>query len=239
MPKASQKSIATGDDMEEVDEEIPLHGTINKEESKLYRESLDKVFCNMATNIEEHVANAMQLAITDLKVEVVKQIPGVDEADTIAILKSIWDPSCLAMREQTKEVVAKLEEILPESDTTSGNVVIEDINEVEPLTKEQRQDIGEVFDNLKITHEHFGQSCGLIGVLSCPLSSRQLLLLLKASVRPLVQINKLGCFLDEPKASTTGSGLPESRDDRVCTTMILAPSVETIKTKRQTGQHSC
>ena len=43
MPKAKQKSVTTGDDMAEVDEEIPLHRTINEEESKLYRESLDKV----------------------------------------------------------------------------------------------------------------------------------------------------------------------------------------------------
>ena len=206
MPKATQKYVTIGDDMEEVDEEIPLHGTINEGDSKLYRESLDKVFCNMATNIEEWIANAMELAITDLKVEVVKQIPVVEEADTIGILKSIRDPSCLAMREQTEEVVAKLEGILPELDTTSGKEVMEAIDEVVPLTKEQRQDIREVFDNLEIAHEYLGQSCGLIGALSCSLSSRQLLLLLKASVRPLVQINKLGGFLDEPKASTTGSG---------------------------------
>ena len=145
----------------------------------------------------------MELAITDLKVEVVKQIPGAEEADAIGILKSIWDPSCLAMREQTEEVVAKLEEILPESDPTSGKEVIEDIEGVESLTKEQRQDIGEVFDNLEIAHEYLGRSCGLIGALSCSLSSRQLLLLLKASVGPLVQINRLEGFLDEPKAGTT------------------------------------
>ena len=218
--------------MEEVDEEVPLHGTINEEESKLYRESLDKVFHDMATNIEECVANAMELAITDLKVQVVKQVPSVEEADAIGILKSIWDPSCLAVREQTKEVVAKLEEIWPESDTTSGKEVLEDIEGVEPLTKEQKQDIGEVFDNLEIAHEYLGQSCGLIGALSHSLSSRQLLLLLKASVRPLVQINRLEGFLDEPQAGTTGSGLPESRDDRVCATMIPAPSAETIKNEK-------
>ena len=156
MPKATQKSITTGDNMEEVDEDIPLHGTINEEEARAYRESLDKVFDDMAKNIEGHVANTMELAIMGLKTEIVKHIPSTEEADTGSILKSIWDPSCLAMREQVEEVLAKLEEVLPDSDTASGKEVIESIEKLEPLTKEQRHDIGEVFDNLEIAHEYLG-----------------------------------------------------------------------------------
>ena len=194
MPKATQKSVTTGDDVEEVDKDIPLHGMINEEEARSYRESLDKVFDDMATNIEDHIANAMELAIMDLKIEIVKQIPSTEEADTVSILKSIQDPSCLAVREQMEEVIAKLEEILPESNTTSGKEVIESIDELEPLTKEKRHDIGEVFDNLEIAHKYLGRSCRLMGALSHLLSSRQLLLLLKASIRPLVQINTLGGF---------------------------------------------
>ena len=71
-----------------------------------------------------------------------------------------------------------------------------------------------------------------MGALSCSLSSRQLLLLLKASVRPLVQINTLTGFLDEPRAGVTGSRLLETRDDRVLTTMTPASSSETIKNER-------
>ena len=41
MPKAQQKFVATGDDMEEGDEEIPLHRTIDKEETKLYTWALE------------------------------------------------------------------------------------------------------------------------------------------------------------------------------------------------------
>ena len=108
MPKAAQKSVV---DVEEVDKDIPLHGMINEEEARAYRESLDKIFDDMATNIEDCIANMMELAIMKLKTEIIKQIPGVEEVDTGSILKSIWDPSCLAMREQTEEVIAKLEEV--------------------------------------------------------------------------------------------------------------------------------
>ena len=103
MPKATQKSVTTGEDIEEVDKDIPLHGTINEEEVRVYRESLDKVFDDMATNIEVHVANTMELAIMDLKTEIVKQIPSTEEADTGSILKSIQDPRCLAVRNKQRK----------------------------------------------------------------------------------------------------------------------------------------
>ena len=232
MPKAKSKSLTAEEHVEEGDQEIPLNGAINEEESKLYIQSLDKVFHDMATNIEEGTVNAMELAITDLKLAMIKQIPGAEEADTRCILRAMRDPSCLAVRKQTKEIEAKLEEILPESDIISGEEIIRDIDEVEPLTKEQRQDIWEVFENPDIAHEHLSWSCGLIGALSHSLSSKQFLLLLKASIRPLVQVNKLGGFLEEPKASTTGSNLPESTHNKVHATMIPAPSAESIKSEK-------
>ena len=153
MPKAAQKSVV---DIEEGDKDIPLHGTINKEEARAYRESLDKIFDDMVSNIEDHITNAMELVIMRLKTEIVKQIPGTEEVDTGSILKSIQDPSCLAVREQTEEVIAKLEEILLESETTRSEEVIKSIDDLEALTKEQRHDIAEIFENLKIGHEYLG-----------------------------------------------------------------------------------
>ena len=64
MSKAAQKPVV---DVEEVDEDIPLHDTINEEEARTYRESLDKIFDDMATNIEDRITNAMELAIMELK----------------------------------------------------------------------------------------------------------------------------------------------------------------------------
>ena len=72
MPKAKSKSLTAEEHMEEGDEEIPLHRAINEEESKLYIQNLDKVFRDMATNIEEGTANAIELAITDLKLAMIK-----------------------------------------------------------------------------------------------------------------------------------------------------------------------
>ena len=228
MPKATQKSV----DVEEAEEEIPLHGTINEEEAKAYRESIDKIFEDMATNIENKIANMLELAIIDLRAVITRHITGAEEVDTGSILKTIRDPSCLALREQTEDITEKLEELLPDSETASGGDIIKTIDDVEALTEEQKHDIGEIFDNLEIAHEYLGRSCGLMGGLSRSLSSKQLLLLLKASMRPLIQINTITGFLDEPKAGTTEKGLLESKDDMVLTTMTPSPSSEILKKEK-------
>ena len=62
MPKATQKLVA---DVDEAEEETPLHGAINEEDAKRYRKGLDKVFDDLAKNIKDNIANAMELAIID------------------------------------------------------------------------------------------------------------------------------------------------------------------------------
>ena len=134
MPKATQKAVI---DVEEAEEEIPLHGSINEDEAKAYRECLDKIFEDLAKNIENNIANALELAIIDLRAVITKHITGTEEVDAGSIFKTIWDPSCLALREQTEDVMEKLEELLPDSETASRGEIIKTIEDVEALTEEQ------------------------------------------------------------------------------------------------------
>ena len=229
MPKATQKSVA---DIEEAEEETPLHGAINEEEAKTYRKGLDKIFDDLAKNIRDNIGNTMELAVTDLKTHITNYISGTEEVDTNGLLKTIRDPTCLILREQTEEVRKKLEEILPDSDIPSGRDIIRNIDDVEALNEQQKHDIGEIFDNLEIAHEYLGRTCGLMGGLSRTLSSKQLLLLLKTTIRPLIQVNTLTGFLDEPMAGTSEKGILESEDDKILATMTPAPSSEVLKKEK-------
>ena len=98
----------------------------------------------------------MELAVIDLKTQITNNIPGTEEVDPNRILKTIRDPSCLILREQTEEVREKLEEIVPDSDIPSGKDVIKDIEDVGTLNEQQKLDIGEIFENLEIAHEYLG-----------------------------------------------------------------------------------
>ena len=55
---------------------------------------------------------------------------------------------------------------------------------------------------------------------------------MKASIRPLVQINTLAGLLDDPKRSGKKRDLLENTADRVKVTMILMPAAKTIKKER-------
>ena len=215
MPKA--RSLAA----EEMAEDPTLHGAINEDEAKLYIQSMDDIFNNMAKIIKKGMENTMEVAIMALKQAMEKVILGIEEADTGTILKAIRDPPCLAIQRQTEEVEAKLEELMSDEDIPEGKSIIENISEIEELTEQQRQDIGEVFKNLEVAHKHLAKLCGLMGVLSQTLSSRQLLLLMKASIQPLVQINTLAGLLDDPKRSGKKRDPLENTADRVKVTMIL------------------
>ena len=103
MPKVKQKSVA-----EDVEEETPLHGVINEEEAKNYRDGLDKIFDNLAKNIQDNIGNVMELAIIDLKTQITNYIPGTEDVDPNGILITIRDPSCLILREPTEGVKEKL-----------------------------------------------------------------------------------------------------------------------------------
>ena len=137
MPKAKQKSVA-----EDVEEDTPLHGVINEEESKIYRNGLDKIFDNLAKNIQDNISNAMELAVKDLKTQIADHIPGAEEVDPNGILNTIRDPSCLILRKFTEEAREKLEEVHPDSDIPSGKDIIQDIENVGTLNEQQKRDMG-------------------------------------------------------------------------------------------------
>ena len=101
------------------------------------------------------------------------------------------------------------------------------------LTKDQKEMIGELFDELEIAHEALARACSTLGVLSRSLSGKQLLLTLRASVRPLIQLNKLEKFWKEPTIETQKADLPDDTHQRVALTMVPDLSSDIMKKEKQ------
>ena len=228
MPKAKQKSVA-----EEVEDDTPLHGVINEEESKIYRKDLDKIFDNLSKNIQDNVGNTMELAVKDLINRIADQIPNAEEIDPVGILNTIRDTSCLILRNPTEEAREKMEEVDPDSDIPSGKDIVQDIENLGTLNEQQKHDIGEIFDNLEIAHEYLGRSCGLMAGLSRSLTSKQLLLLMKTTIRLLIQVNIKEGLLDEPVAGTSRKGILRSEEDEILNSLTPSPSSELIKKEKE------
>ena len=81
-------------------------------------------------------------------------------------------------------------------------------------------------------HEALAWACSTLGVLSRSLTGRQLLLTLRASVRPLIQLNKLEKFWKEPAIETQRADLPDDTHQHITLTMIPDMSSNIIKKEK-------
>ena len=183
MPKAKEKMIIPDEE-----EEVVPHGVINTEEAKIHALTLKRTLDEMEDGIKAGaVENIMKMTIDKIKSALVKIVPSMEEAKETSVLKAIRDMSCTVLMPQDSDQEEKLEAVMPED-------VLSKTEGLGDLTKEQKEMIGELFDELEIAHEVLARACSTLGVLSRSLTGKQLLLTLRASVRPLIQLNKLENF---------------------------------------------
>ena len=121
---------------------------------------------------------------------------------------------------------------MPE-DTPDPKDVLSKTEGLGDLTKEQKEMIRELFDELEIAHKALTQACSTLGVLSRSLTGRQLLLTLRASVHPLIQLNKLEKFWKEPAIETQRADLPDDTHQCIAITMTPDPSSNIMKKEKQ------
>ena len=95
--------------------------------------------------------------------------------------------------------------------------------------QEQKGLLAELFNKLEVVHESMARACVTLGMLSQGLNGKQLLLVLKASVCPLVQINTLDKFWKDPASNLQKAELPDDIPQHLRLTMIVDPTVNIMK----------
>ena len=202
-------------------EEATPHGAINEDEAHLHTQKLDEIMDVMANRVKEGDAGTMRQAIMDCKVAIVMVMPGMEKADPAIELAAVRDLSCLAICPHTEENQQKLEDLMRLAEIPKCEDVMADIDNMEPLTDDQRKQISELFEDMEVAHEHLVCLCSSLGILSRTLTSHQLLLLLKASLRPLVQLNIAPGLFKEARLGWQRMELPKEQHRQVRLTMTL------------------
>ena len=146
-------------------------------------------------------------------------MPSMAEANPTVILESIKDPSCLAICLRTDANIQKLED-MPPAEVPTGQDVATIVEDIEPLTDKHRRQISELFEDLELAHEQLARTCSSLAILSRSLTSRQLILLLKSSIRPLAQLNVAPGVFEEAKLGQQKMELPEEKFRQVRLTMV-------------------
>ena len=213
MPKAQRKS------REEEDNDTPLHGAINEAEARRYSLALDDIIIKMGTEIKNEAPDAMKEAILAYKLEIKKLIPGMDKADADTVWRSIKDKVGLCIYPPTEDCNRELECLIPDEEVPLASGILKAIEDPDDLTAEDRTLITELFDSLEIAHSELASVCSVLGRLSKSLKPKQLMMVLKASIRPLIQIKPSSALIESDAAGGAG----ELLDDPESTEKLMIP----------------
>ena len=153
----------------------------------------------------------------------------MEDAKVEAVLEAIKDKACTVLMPPDSNKEEILEAMMPETETPDLEDLLSNTEELGDITSNQKELLGELFEELEMAHESLTRACSTLGRLSRGLSGRQLLLTLRASIRPLVQLNIVEKFWKDPAQKSRKTDLPDDLHHRVALTMIPDTSAEIIK----------
>ena len=106
------------------------------------------------------IKDDMKQLIEELKQITAHVYPTMEEADVVAVLRSIPDCTCLTMRPQTSEIEGMLEDIMPEEDILDSRKMAAEALNIWLLTYDQKDMIVSLFDDILVAHKHLARASG-------------------------------------------------------------------------------
>ena len=205
MPKATQKSTV----VDEEGDDPPPPGFLNPLEAKAHTNSLDQVMTLIEEQVKENdMADLLEWAMSDMKATLANTIPTMQLADISMVTRAIRDKCFNILQPRSDEMDQVLEEILPNKEIPSTSEVLHSAQREETLTEADQRVIAELFETLETAHDQLATACSLLGRLSRTLNPEQLMIIVKASIRPLIQLNTMA-GLDTTTTASKPSDLPE------------------------------
>ena len=222
MPKAHRKSKG------EEEDNVSLHGATSEEEAKIYSSVLDDIVIQMGADIKDEQIDAMKEAIKKYKETIASMFPNLDTADTEAVWAAVKDKVGLCLCPQTEKNENMLEGIIS---TEEVPPVVEILGKVEEVTQEEWDLIRELFDLLEVAHSHLATACSTLSRLSSIMRPASLMMILDASIRPLIQIKTTMAWkpCDTPKETR---GLPDDPEERVELMLLPTPMARTLRDEK-------
>ena len=155
----------------------------------------------------------------------------MDRADADTLWNSIMDKASLFIYPPTEDSDRKLECLILDDEVPSASGILKAIEDPKDLTAEDRTLITELLDLLEIAHSELASASSVLGRLSKSLKPKHLMMVLKASIRPLIQI-KPSSALIESDAAGGACELPDDPEERVEKLMIPDPALKSLWDER-------
>ena len=121
-------------------------------------------------------------------------------------------------------------ELLPSSEMPPASNVVRAVQEADTFSESDQELIAELFDSLETPHDQLATASGLIGRLARTIKPNQLMLVLKASIRPLIQL-RTAARADIEAATGRPTELPEKQAERI--EMLILPDPNTPQLRKE------
>ena len=218
MPKAHRKSRG------EEEDDVSLHAATNEEEAKNYSSGLDEIVLRMGADVKDEQVDAMKEVIKKDKEAIASMFPNMDTANPDAVWAVVKDKVGLCLCPQTQKNKNVLEGIISAEEVPP---VAEVLRKVEEVTQEEGDLIRELFDSLEVAHSHLAIACSTLSRLSNIMRPANLMTILDASIRPLIQIKTTTAWKprDTPEETRV---LPDDPEERVELMMLPTPMARTL-----------
>ena len=152
----------------------------------------------------------------------------METANVEAVLRAIKDTACTALMPSDSDHEEMLEAMMPETEMATLEDFLSGTDELDDITEDQKELMGELFEELETAHESMARACSTLGRLARGLNGKQLLTL-RASMRPLVQVNIAEKFWRDTAQTSRRTDLPDDLHHRIALTMIPDAAAESIR----------
>ena len=207
MPKANLKS--TSSDEEE------LHGYINPAEAKVHVNALEDLMTKIKKKVEQkETTDLLDEVLAGVKEVLSNLMPSMQLADTCTISRAIHNKYFNTLLPRSDALEETLQEIISDEELPEASEVIRTVQMKKEMSKEDKKIVAELFSNLEVAHDHMATACGLLSRLSRTLDPPQLLTIIQASIRPLIQLKAL-TPLETTTTQKKSEELPDEQEERV------------------------
>ena len=226
MPKVTHKTGSMG----EID--IDTGGVVNPKEAEDHANELELIMANIEEWVEPgDTRGLLDKTLRDIKARLATTTLAMETANINTVTQSIRDNDFKVLTPRSDEVEKLLEEILPSDEIPGAPGVIQSVQEEDMLKETNQGLIRELFDTLEMAHNQLATACVLLGRLSCTLKPSQLMLVIKASIRPLIQLNA-ATGLNIATTSNRTPELPDDQAERIKLMIVLDHEASQLKKEK-------
>ena len=213
-------------------EEHGFSPVTNPEEAKDHISDLEALMENMKGKIEAgDMKDLLKQTLENMKTRLVATFPSLDSANINIIVNAVKDKEFKVLLPRTEETETLLEELLPESEIPTASDVLRSVKETDTLSGSNQELIAELFDTLEAMHDQLATASGLIGRLARTLKPNQLMVVLKSSIRPLIQL-RTAAGADIEATTSRSAELPETQAERIEIMITPDPNAPHLKKEK-------